>query len=738
MSIGFRRACVFGASAGLFGAILSLWPAFLELEETIGLGWLFALRGPVSPPDQVAVISFSVDSAAALGESAELDELPRSLHAQLIERLVDHGAAVIAFDIIFDKPRVAEHDRELATAIGDAGNVILLERVQTPDAPANAVIESRVLPIPELKERALASAPFPIPVFPHRVGQFWTFGRAAGDTPSLPVAVLQAYLLPLYEELAAALADLRLELGAQLPKTTKELLEEHDLEAIARIIRGGFRRDRLLAPELLERLRAQQGPVEELASLEALVSVYDGAGSRYLNYYGPARTIRTIPYHEILQSSSDSAFDLEGKVVFVGFSELRQPEQLDWFFSVFSERSGQNLSGVEIAATAFANVLEQTAVIPLSIPAHLLTVFAWGLVLGTILVALPALPAIAAALAASVLYVTSAYWVFRISGWWLPLVVPLLVQLPIALCAALIWNYGRVKMQRERIRAALGYYVPARMANRLAHESLSAGAGRELLHGTCLFTDAEQYTAVAESMRPEELGEFMNDYYQAMFKAVDRYGGEVTDLAGDSMVAIWPAVESDPRCRIQACRAALDVLGAVNEFNRTRGRYELPTRVGLDSGEVLLGNIGAGHRYEYRAVGDIVSTASRIQGLNRLLGTQILVSGATLADTDGFVAREVGSFLLRGKIAPLVIHELRDVSDGARQLGAAYTVLNELFAVALDSFRGARWAEAEQRFENLSKQFPEDGPSRYYLALCAQYRTREPADWRGVVTIAVK
>jgi adenylate cyclase len=726
----------------MLGAILGLSPTVLELEETIGLGWLFALRGAARAPDQVVVVSVSAESAAALGQPAELDEWPRSLHAELIDRLVDLGAEVIVFDVIFDKPRVPEHDRLLAAAIHEAGNVILLERVQSEiiavtgaNAPANAVMEIRVPPIPQFKQGALASAPFTVPVVPIRVGQFWTFGRAAGDTPSLPVAALQAYLLPLYDDFITGLAAVYPELTAQLPKTENELIEAHDLEAIARILRGAFQRDRLLAPKLLEQLRAQQRPIDQEALLEALVRVYAGKGSRYLNYYGPARTIRTIPYHEILQSSPDSTFDVEGRVVFVGFSERRQPEQQDAFYSVFSERSGQNLSGVEIGATAFANLLEQRAVVPLSIPAYVLAVFVWGLSLGMILVSLSPAPAIAAAFCAGALYGAAALWAFRIGGLWLPIVTPLLVQLPVVLVAASIWNYHRVRLQRERIRTALGYYVPARMANRLAHESLIGGASAELLHGTCLFTDAEQYTAVAESMRPAELGQFMNEYYQAMFKAVDRHNGQVADVAGDSMVAIWAAVESEPRCRIDACRAALDVLAAVDEFNRNRGRHGLPTRVGLDSGQVLLGNIGAGHRYEYRAVGDIVSTASRIQGLNRLLGTQILVSGATLADIGGFLSRDVGTFLLRGKTTALLVHELRNVIDVGR---ATYIELSELFSAALESFRLAHWTEAERRFRSVLERFPEDGPSRYYLELCAQYRAREPANWNGVVAVAVK
>ena len=464
--------------------------------------------------------------------------------------------------------------------------------------------------------------------------------------------------------------------------------------------------------------------------------MYAGAESRYLHYYGPPRTIHTIPFHELLMAGPTELAELRGRAVFVGYSERRQPEQQDEFYSVFTQRSGQALSGVEIGATAFANLLRGEAVQPLSIPAHLLTLFAWGSLLGVLFGSLPAVGAVVAAAALGAAYFGASAITFQTEGLWLPLVTPLLVQLPLALFFAVLLNYRQVRLQRERVQTALGYYVPARVADRLAQESLAETKG-ELLYGTCLFTDAEEYTTVAESMPPEELGTFMNDYYQAMFRAVEVHDGQVADLAGDSMVAIWAAAQADDRCRIRACRAAVDVLAAVRAFNEKRGRHGLPTRIGLDAGNVLLGNIGAERRFEYRAVGDIVSTASRIQGLNRLLGTQILVSDTALAECEQYAAREVGTFLLRGKTTPVVVHELIDLTS-TRLTREVAAELRARFAAALVIFRAGRWVEAERLFAEVLSTSADDGPSAYYLGLCASYRRSPPSDWRGVVGIAVK
>ena len=116
--------------------------------------------------------------------------------------------------------------------------------------------------------------------------------------------------------------------------------------------------------------------------MSALLGLYAGASSRYLNYYGPPRTIRTIPFDVAARSHEN--LDLDGKMVFVGGSEPRQSEQQDYFHSIFSQQTGANLSGVEIGATAFANLLEQRSLVPLPMWANLLFVALWGAALGAV------------------------------------------------------------------------------------------------------------------------------------------------------------------------------------------------------------------------------------------------------------------------------------------------------------------------------------------------------------------
>lgn len=735
-----RRGFVLAAATAAAGALLSLSGSFLELEETVGLRTLFALRGPLMQPAAVTVVGISAEAAARVQQPPELDEWSRSVHADLVDRLAAAGAAAIVFDMSFETERNAADDRRLAAAIGRAGNVILWQRVVTESLaiPGRAVagtaeMETRVPPLAPLDEAAWGTAPFMLPRVPIRVNQFWAFGRSLGGTPTLPTVALQAYLAADFGHLAAAVTAAVPELVGPLPSSEAEL-RASDLELVVRHLRDAFRREPGLAETMLEHLR-QHAPRDVAARLRPLIRVYAGGDAHYLNYYGPARTIETLPYDDALKKPLERLVpDVAGRVVFVGYSERRQPEQQDEFYSVFSERSGQSLSGVEIGATAFANMLEMRSLAVMSVPLQLALVALWGSLLGALFGAWGGTRAVAVGAAAGGAYFGGAYWAFGGANLLVPLVAPLLVQLPFALIVGAVWHYRVVRAQSDRIRTALGHYVPQRVADRLAHETLTARSRGDLLHGTCLFTDAEQYTAVAESMDPRALGAFMNDYYESMFRAVDRNAGEIADLAGDSMVAIWPSADDDPESRIRACRAALDVSGAVRQFNESRGRPGLHTRIGLDAGPVFLGNIGAERRFEYRAVGDIVSTASRVQGLNRLLRTQILVSDAALPAGAGFVTREIGFFRLRGKSVPVRVHELLDADAPGRELAE----LCELFGAALAEFKAARWMDAARAFEAVLARFPADGPAGYYLDLAARFRAAPPESWAGVVAVEVK
>ena len=726
-----RRSFALGGVLGIVGLVICLLPATFGLEERLGLGLLFTLRGPLPPPADVSVVGISGQSAEALGLSMELDTWSRGEHAELVDRLSGGGASVVVFDLLFHEARTGSGDALFAAAIERAGNVVLAERTESEVVALGGGLqawkETRRGPLPELDAAALGSAPFVLPTVPITVGQFWTFGRGSDDLPSLPAIAVQAHLLPYYEEFRALVGGARPGATAGWPATGAAVLEQRRLEETMTTIRRRFQSDPGLDAAVRRELELATGPGASPRALQVLLDLYAGPSSRYLNFYGPARAVATVPYDRARAGTAD----VRGKVLLVGVSEPHQPEQQDDFISVFSENTGINLSGVELGATAVANLLEQRAVVPLPLPLHGALVLVLGVVFGALVARAAMLHASALALGAGALYFGAAYWQFHSYHVWLPLVVPLLVQLPASFGIAVWWNYRELAEQRERVRTALGYYVPQALARRLTEQTLAPGADRELMHGTCLVTDAENYTSVAENLSPGALAALMNDYYEAIFRVVQAHGGKVSDTAGDSMVAVWASGRPDPRSRLRAGQAAVAILDAVEDFNRAHAGAPLPTRVGLESGELLLGNIGAEQRYEYRAIGDIVNTASRIQGLNQLLGTRVLVSAATLDGVD-LPARDVGTFLLRGKRLPVRV--LEPITAAVRLDAEALAA----FATALAQLRAGEWQPAYEGFAALAGRFPADGPTRYYAALSTALREEPPVAWTGAVRVTAK
>ena len=739
--LGLALGLVIGAAGGLG----SLTPAGLSLEERFGLDGLFRLRGPRAAPPDVVIIAIDKDSAEGFGLRNQPRKWPRQLHARLVDNLVRAGAAVVAFDIHFEEEQDPVQDRLLVQAVQRAGNVVLFEYLKKETQPltdaagrpmGEMVSERRIPPFPDLAHAAAATAPFPLPKVPVQVSQFWLYKGGAGEAPTLPVVVWQLRTLAVYPELLRLLR-VASPMAAELPSDAALMLRNGTLGSTIGQLHALLRQ-----PAISARVRAQLTadttlPPATRKLLHVLVHVYQDEDSRYLNYYGPPHSITTIPYYAAWQADGSPgapSLDLHGKMVLVGFSESRQPEQQDGFYTVYTQAaSGLDISGVEIAATALANMLEDNPVRPPQSSAQFLLILGWGLLVGAIAMFWRVGFSSTLLIAVMLAYLAIALELFTHEALWLPLVMPLAMQAPLALFAGLWWHYRDVGRERNRIRRAFQHYLPERAVAALARD-LSAAPGGELMQGVCLATDAAQYSALAERLSPQELAQLMNRYYERLFQPVRQHQGFVSDIVGDAMLAVWAQVEPDASQRAQACRAALDVAREAEGFSQSIASVEFVTRIGLHAGPIMLGNIGTVDHFEYRAVGDIVNTAARLQELNKVLGTRILATRETTDGLEEFMLRHMGVFRVPGKTQSTAVVEL---CGYARELTDSWQELTRDFAAALGDFTCAGFAAAHGGFYRLLQCYPEDGPSLYYLSLCERYLAKPPDQaWDGVVAVA--
>jgi adenylate cyclase len=229
-------------------------------------------------------------------------------------------------------------------------------------------------------------------------------------------------------------------------------------------------------------------------------------------------------------------------------------------------------------------------------------------------------------------------------------------------------------------------------------------------------TDASRFTTLAEEMAPEELSAFLDAYFAILFGVVERHGGLVTDVVGDGTTSIWTAAGPERECRLRACLAALEIDRSVRAFNQRHDPRRLPTRIGLNVGYVVVGNVGGSGRFAYSVIGDCANTAARLESLNKQVGTRIIAAGAVVEGLDEIVSRPLGRFQLLGKGEALQAVELVGRAADVQRPTPAPD-----FAQALEEFEQGRWADAAERFDRILAARPLDGPASFYLRCCRQY-----------------
>ncbi len=519
------EAAVFGLLIGFVGLLISFLPVAHDLEEDIGLGLLFKLRGARKPPSDVVVVSIDRESAERLKVSPNPDRWPRALHAELISNLVREGARVIVLDIYFIEPRSNADDASLAAAIQQARNVVLAEPLRAEEvhsldsvgSTAGHLIVKKLQTIEPISDAAFATAPFVLPRMPLRVSQYWAFQASAGDTPTFPIVAFQLSALSVYDHFRDLIEKVSPSLAGKLPQDAARAFGTRGAGRFLRDIRELFESDPTLAEKMigeLDRVGPSAYKADDYRLIKSLVRVYGGNNRRYLNFYGPPRTITTIPYDQALRLGGDSdggrKLPLKGKTVFVGYSEILLAERQDSFHTVFSRANGVFISGVEIAATAFANLLEDAPVKMLGYRSYILLILIWGIVVGLISRTNGTVAAAMILVVVSGFYLGAVEYQFKVNTVWYPIVVPLYLQAPLGSVAAVLVNFFETNRERQNIKSALGYYVPSDVVNQLARNIVDIRRGGQTVYGACLFADAAGYTSLSETMGPRELSGNVN------------------------------------------------------------------------------------------------------------------------------------------------------------------------------------------------------------------------------------
>jgi len=296
--------------------------------------------------------------------------------------------------------------------------------------------------------------------------------------------------------------------------------------------------------------------------------------------------------------------------------------------------------------------------------------------------------------------------------------------------AQLVEFQALARAQSRSLRAlqSFGKYVPLDVVHELVKTDQVARIGGRLERVTVLFTDIAGFTAIAESMTPERLAAHLADYFDCVVHELQRHDATVDKLIGDAVMAFWGAprpLEDHAARAVDATAAALAALAAANARWRESGMPELPTRFGLASGEVIVGNMGAPDRLAYTVIGDTVNLASRLEGLNKQYGTGVIAEQAVVeAARIGHRWRRLDRVAVVGRSEPTWVYELLDDAvDG---------VLVERYEAAWDLYREREFDAAAAQLESLLAEH-DDPPSRRLLGLCRALEADPPGpEWDAV------
>jgi len=303
---------------------------------------------------------------------------------------------------------------------------------------------------------------------------------------------------------------------------------------------------------------------------------------------------------------------------------------------------------------------------------------------------------------------------------------------------------AHIKLQyfNNNLRRAFSTYLSEDVVEEIVSDPTRLQLGGIKRHMTALFTDVRSFTGIAEKLPPEHLVDLLNYYLSTMSDVILEQKGTIDKYEGDAIIAFFGAPLELPDHALRACTTAVIIKRLehdVNKYVMENGISPSPllTRIGINSGEMVVGNMGTQKKMNYTIISNAVNLASRLEGVNKQYGTWILTTENTIKETAGwFLTRRLDRIRVVGINEPVQIYEILETMEYSTE---ALRKKVNLFHKALDLFESRRWSDAEKIFSQTLEQFPDDGPSSLYLDRCRQYITKEPLpDWDGVFNMVEK
>jgi adenylate cyclase len=719
-----QKKFISGALVGGTVFLLALalhWSGWLTIAELKTLDHRFhRYADPAKAGNDIVLVAVDEASLEAYGRWP----WPRDRHGYVVHYLKQAGAKAVVFDILFLEPDSAaeEFDAVFAEEMQAAGNVYLPFLMQEQQKSSDDSIVSPTdlqKPSPDILKKATI---------------------ALDDQELQPQTILQTYTgeklpTPLLAQAAHGLGYINL--TPDIDGTTRRLplLTQVGNQTFLHIATS-VARDILTADQAtLRRRELRLGPVTiPLTTEQEMVIDWNGTlENRIYPVYPIGAVLRSFTD---MQGGKKPLLDptlFRDKIVFVATTAAGTYDLRVTPLSAFAP-------GVLIHMSALDNILRHRHLQPASWWIFAASTLILTLATAWAFMLIPSQRVKPVAIGGlAVAYYGLAVHAFTSHGLWLNLAIPE-GALAVSFAAAATVEYLTEGKQRRQLRTVFDKYMAAEVVDEIMRNPEAIRLGGEKKELSVLFSDIAGFTSISERLEPETLVELLNKYLSAMTDVILQHRGNVNKYLGDGIMAIFGAPRGDPNHASLACFAALDSqaeLAKRREQWKAEGQPEISARIGINSGWLVVGNMGSQARMEYTVMGDTVNLASRLEGANKYYDTLILLGPRTyeLAARD-IEAREIDRMRVKGKKEPVVVFELlaRKGNLSIEQQRVVATYLE-----GLEAYKRRDFKTAAAQFQAALTLDPGDGPSRVYLERAKEYfMAPPPEDWDGVYELKSK
>ncbi len=464
-----------------------------------------------------------------------------------------------------------------------------------------------------------------------------------------------------------------------------------------------------------------------------------------MDFYGPPKT---FPYYSFWTAVDDSTFLVPGiedtpndvnafnellqdsvfynKIVFVGasISEFHDLDQTPFY----NYKGSKNLMpGVELHATMLANLIEGRWIKKLPYYFNILFL----IILAVIFSFLP-YDRIYLSLFIAIFIIILIIFLSIIAfmkDTYIQL-MPLLIVSVFGYAGGMIEKFIKTRREKQWITSIFGRYVSKEIVSTILKKPEIIHLGGEKRRVSILFSDIEGFTTFSEKISPEKVVKILNVYLERLTDIVIGYKGMVDKFEGDAIMAVFGVPISLENSAEMTVLCGLKMQEEIKKMINLEEIPPLKTRIGINTGEVIAGNLGSRQRMDYTVMGDAVNLASRLEGINKFYGTKILIGEDTYKEIKGkILCREIDRIRVKGKETPISIYE--PISETLR-------TLKEKYENGLNLYRDKKWGRAKEIFSNLYKEY-KDVPSKTILGRIVDFEEKPPEqNWNGVFTFYQK